>query len=80
MDVYKDLNLFTSQIPDYDIESKKASDLLVNHLQEITNRTVSKITDEDIHEGYIFNDDGSNAYDVLFHFMKNMPVNNRTTI
>ena len=64
-DVYKDLNLLTSQIPDYDIESRKAQDLLVNHLQEITNRTVSKITDEDIHEGYIFNDDGSNAYDVL---------------
>ena len=35
LDVYTDLDLLTSQIPDYDIESKKASDLLLDHLHKL---------------------------------------------
>ena len=80
LDVYTDLDLLTSQIPDYDIESKKASDLLLDHLHKLTNGTISNISDEDVHEGYIFNDDGSNAYDVLFLSMTNMLLRTRMVI
>lgn len=64
--VTTNLNLLTSQIPDYDIESKKAATRLINHLEQLTGGNIYSISDEDVHEGYIFNKDGSNAYDVLF--------------
>jgi hypothetical protein len=64
--VTTDLDLLTGQIPDYDIESKKAAILLQKHLENLTGSTVYDISDEDVHQGYIFNKDGSNAYDALF--------------
>ncbi len=64
--VKNDLDLLTGQIPDYDIESKKAAILLQNHLENLTKSPVYDISDEDVHQGYIFNEDGSNAYDALF--------------
>ena len=64
--VRTDLDLLTSQIPENDIESKKVTQFLPNHLSALTNMTVYIITDEDVDAGYIFEPDGSNAYDVLF--------------
>jgi hypothetical protein len=64
--VRNDLDLLTARIPDYDLDSKKAALLLINQLRMLTNTTIYNISDEDIHEGYIFNKDGTNAYDTLF--------------
>lgn len=64
--VTMDLNLLTSQIPPYDIETKNAALLLNAHLDQISAADISNISDEDVHQGYIFNKDGSNAYDALF--------------
>ncbi|HEY7111018.1 MAG TPA: N,N-dimethylformamidase beta subunit family domain-containing protein [Nitrososphaeraceae archaeon] len=64
--VKTDLDLLTGQIPDYDPESKKAAILLQKHLENLTGSTVYDVSDEDVHQGYIFNNDGSNAYDALF--------------
>jgi glucose/arabinose dehydrogenase len=39
----------------------------IEHVEEfVENGTISLIRDEDIHHGYIFTDDGGNAYDVIF--------------
>ncbi len=64
--VNTDLNLLTSQIPPYDIETRNASMLLTSHLNQISDTDILNVSDEDVHQGYIFNKDGSNAYDVLF--------------
>jgi plastocyanin len=64
--VKTDLDLLTSQIPDNNIESKKMTQFLLNHLSALTNMTVYDISDEDVDAGYIFEPDGSNAFDVLF--------------
>ena len=66
MHVNTELDLLTSQIPAYDIETRNASLLLNAHLEQISDTDISNISDEDIHQGYIFYKDGSNAYDVLF--------------
>ena len=66
MHVNTELDLLTSQIPAYDIETRNAALLLNAHLEQISDTDISNISDEDIHQGYIFYKDGSNAYDVLF--------------
>ena len=72
-----DLNLLTSQFPPYDIETKNAAILLNAHLDQISDADISNISDEDVHQGYIFNKDGSNAYDALFCSMTSMQRQNR---
>ena len=64
-EIYTDLDLLSSHIT-YDPETSDATYLLLDHLKNITNGPIPIISDEDIHEGYIFKDDGTNAYDVLF--------------
>ena len=64
-EVNTDLDLLSSHIT-HDAETNNATNLLRGLLQNISIGPIPMITDEDIHEGYIFNDDGTNAYDVLF--------------
>jgi hypothetical protein len=52
---------------------------LLDHLHKLTNGTISNISDEDVHEGYIFNDNGSNVYDVLFMLLDEYTAKNSYT-
>ena len=68
-DVYTDLHLLTSHIPyttQFDLVTSNVTKMLGHILQNITKGPVPVLSDEDLHEGYIFKDDGTNAYDVLF--------------
>ena len=63
--VTTDLDMLTARVP-FDPDR----DYFLNfteHVKEfVPNATVSIIRDEDVHHGYIFRPDGSNAYDTLF--------------
>ena len=68
-DVYTDLHLLTSHIPyslQFDRVTSNVTKMLGHILQNLTKGPLPVLSDEDIHEGYIFKDDGTNAYDVLF--------------
>jgi hypothetical protein len=68
-DVYTDLHLLTSHIPyslEFDRVTSNITNILGHILQNLTKDTPPVLSDEDLHEGYIFKDDGTNAYDVLF--------------
>ena len=59
------LDMLTAEIP---MERDREFFLnFVEHVKEfVANATVTIIRDEDVHHGYIFRPDGSNAYDTLF--------------
>jgi hypothetical protein len=61
--VKTDLDLLTSRIIRNNPETLLS---LMTHLRHISDTNVPIISDEDLHEGYIFTKNGSNVYDVLF--------------
>jgi hypothetical protein len=76
--VSSDLHLLSSNIPAYEEGggSLNFTINLLNHLKNLTHDIVVNISDEDVDQGYIFNDDGSNAYDILFMLHDEYATNN----
>ena len=76
--VSSDLHLLSSKIPAYEEGGGSLNFTidLVNHIQNLTHDRVVNISDEDVHHGHIFNQDGSNAYDVLFMLHDEYATNN----
>jgi plastocyanin len=59
------LEMLTAEIPME--RDREFFSNFVEHVKEfVANATVSIIRDEDVHHGYIFRPDGTNAYDTLF--------------
>ena len=59
------LDMLTAEIPME--RDREFFSNFVEHVKEfVANATVTIIRDEDVHHGYIFRSDGSNAYDTLF--------------
>jgi glucose/arabinose dehydrogenase len=59
--------ILNASIGALDTDEKRYFTPFIEHVEGfVENGTIALIRDEDIHHGYIFADDGSNAYDVIF--------------